>query len=718
MTTNSKPQYQVPLFWKLLMLSMGIFYLLPEIIFNAALVDAASGSTGFQYDIKTVELFGRGISGIGMSMLVMDLWVTKGRLKNPLSILIVAILSFAIIWPTTFFGQKILVDHYLINGSTAKERQQAYGAQIAKQSLAMKTIQLEGIDIDRDAPLTPEDKTFLSVFSGLLFSDERLLKRFEKKAENIVESYVAEKAKLDFDDTYADYKRLKEEVRDMYGRYDDASIDYEHAYNSWPGESDKQWSMVLNNIDTGWGKYQKAVKSFDSKMDAKAQDVTPDIKKELKRLSGCAEEKSRDRAVRCRNNANDRFDREAKRHGLTKLALADFYGLKKRSWAEKTFTKLGSWYLSGGLALLLDGAKLYQGKDISNDYVLVIVDDVSWYKKKLILAFEDDFKKDSGGYPVGISSFTEFKDHAVTQDKARNELRKNGLTLADSWDLTQKPAFRESVKSYVQSEAKIEWRRGIKKQGLDLQPGLSWVQFQESSSLQKKIRNRIGDDAYVIGMRFDWNNTSFYNKVVVPQVKRETKRMIELARSSESKFEDGGKYEEAGKEALRSTLVPPISMALSLFLVLMTAIKIPFQVVGLLPARAPKTPKYEVGAEVKHVEPDTNKSILRFLPLKTSCFLASILLLIALPFTFWGDRITDDSIMAYFEESLEKQDAENVAKALRWTILVQPEFYRLASIITENTPLLAYFDEYSEELAKQDDELIYLINTYIDGTAI
>lgn len=137
-----------PFWWMLLMFICSVVYLFPEAVFNAALTDVAGGRNSSVEDLRAVELFGRTISGIGVTLLLADLLLKGKQVAKATRALGYFSLIAVIIWPTVFFGQKWLVDHFIIDASTPEERQQAYLSQVLRSALIENSIKFEGIDYD------------------------------------------------------------------------------------------------------------------------------------------------------------------------------------------------------------------------------------------------------------------------------------------------------------------------------------------------------------------------------------------------------------------------------------------------------------------------------------------------------------------------------------------------------------------------------------------
>ncbi|WP_242620220.1 hypothetical protein [Shewanella maritima] len=143
-----------PFWWMLTMFICSVVYLFPEAVFNAALVNVAGGKNATEAELHAVELFGRTISGIGVTLLLADLLLKGKRVATIPSALGSFALIAILVWPTVFFGQKWLVDYFIIDASTPEQRQQAYLSQVLRSALIEKSIQFEGIEYDPDLPHT------------------------------------------------------------------------------------------------------------------------------------------------------------------------------------------------------------------------------------------------------------------------------------------------------------------------------------------------------------------------------------------------------------------------------------------------------------------------------------------------------------------------------------------------------------------------------------
>jgi hypothetical protein len=79
---------------------------------------------------------------------------------------------------------------------------------------------------------------------------------------------------------------------------------------------------------------------------------------------------------------------------------------------------------------------------------------------------------------------------------------------------------------------------------------------------------------YIKPILATWNNKQFKKNVVDLNIERNVKKIQRIINSSTKEFSDGRPFENKGKEAVRATLIPLISMLISLILSILTFGKI------------------------------------------------------------------------------------------------------------------------------------------------
>ncbi|KOO02574.1 hypothetical protein AKJ31_22335, partial [Vibrio hepatarius] len=134
------------------------------------------------------------------------------------------------------------------------------------------------------------------------------------------------------------------------------------------------------------------------------------------------------------------------------------------------------------------------------------------------------------------------------------------LTLPKTWSLNQITVFKNAVNTKILNEANRRWKAEMDKRGMEMKPGLNFASFQRHSDIQDQIKAQMGERFYVEPMLTTWNNKAFYNNVIMVNINRERDYWLNYMESAVSQFEDGAPMAEDGKNALRSIIVPPISM--------------------------------------------------------------------------------------------------------------------------------------------------------------
>lgn len=163
----SKEKRAKPKWFAIILFVMSLCYLIPEVVFNAKLVEVAGGGSVDDQTLHLVELFGRTISGIGVTLLIADL-LLKGRLVSSVPRAIMSFFLVAlVVWPTVFFGQKLLIDKFLVEPSTPQQRQEAFFASILRSSLAANVVQISGLPYDSKHATSPTEMTFLAMMGAL-----------------------------------------------------------------------------------------------------------------------------------------------------------------------------------------------------------------------------------------------------------------------------------------------------------------------------------------------------------------------------------------------------------------------------------------------------------------------------------------------------------------------------------------------------------------------
>jgi len=247
------------------------------------------------------------------------------------------------------------------------------------------------------------------------------------------------------------------------------------------------------------------------------------------------------------------------------------------------------------------------------------------------------------------------------------------------------------VKKKVRAEAKAAWKREISKQDLTLAPYLTWSKFQVQPEIQARIKAQMGADNYVKPMLASWNNKQFYDKVVKVNIAKEREHWLSYLEAARSQFDDGGPMAEQGKSALRSIIIPPISMSLSLLLILLTVVKLPFKFWSLIDYNA----THEAGSKFElHIG---------------SVLSAGVMIAVfVVPLMFGSSKFTsNESTASYFLNKFDETVSPVGSVVLKWVIYTQPIVQPIGAAFDDNMQISAKFERFLEPslagLDKQED---------------
>ncbi|WP_244212539.1 hypothetical protein [Shewanella livingstonensis] len=676
-----------PFWWMLLMFICSVAYLFPEAVFNAALTDVAGGRNSSAEDLRAVELFGRTISGIGVTLLLADLLLKGKQVAKATRALGYFSLIAVIVWPTVFFGQKWLVDHFIIDASTPEERQQAYLSQVLRSALIENSIAFEGIDYDPDKEHSAVEKTFLSVFGGLVYADDKLVDDLKQKKRLIMEKFVRDRAMSQFDQHYANYDDFRQTLRDKYTEYADGSNQYNQALTSVKTRSDRYWLDTQNQVKQGWEKYQQGTKAYEARVESRAQKIAPKIYDYFERRNKCAEKKKGSSKNSCFERLQKGYDKEIAKYSIPYIPPDDWLVREEISTSENVGNSILSGIMTFGLFTAMQAADVVTGGDAGfKDHRMVYTNDVNHYKNVLMVKMAPDFVKESGGYPLGINSIHQFRVHELTSIKVNKKLKQKGLTLSPSWSLSDRNSFDIAVAKKVRQQADAEWRSAMKAKNSDMPPNLSWQTFQQQGVIQQRIQREM-KELYVNPTLADWNNREFKQKIIEPNIQRKTTEYLKVLEAQQVEFANGGAFESTGKSALRSTIIPPISMSISLVLVLLTVLKLPIKAVELVQAKRTTT-----GVKTK-----PNHFIK---PAISSLLLASIFIV---PLSLGGNQYTmKGSAVHYFFEQMEKNDSATISFTLKWLLVTLPMVQPIGSSIDQYLFITKGFNAISEPINRFD----------------
>lgn len=679
-----------PTLWRVFLFVLSVAYLIPEAIFNAQLVSLIGLGTPQDSQLEQLEVYGRAISGIGATLLLAD-FLPARYFRSAISGFSILFALACVVWPTVYFGQKIIVERVLIASSSAEQREQAVLSAAFRDALALNAVSVTGLEYDTELQNSSENLTFLALFGGLLYADNKLATNLENYKHQIVRQFVQKQTYRDFDLHYQDFSSLYVQLSESYEDYAKGSNTYNQKLAGIPQQEKEYWQAIEQKINQGWSDYQQATKTYVARAEARAQKYGPRIFEYHKQTNQCLERYSkssqRDRRTQCIERLQARYKSEIDKAGLGYVEPNYWLIEEDVSGLENTANTAIAGVITGGLSTLLQALSLATGGDGGiKDKRYKYTDDPTHYQRRILAHpnFQAQFQKDTG-YPMGIPDLGAFRNHDETQQRIRNTLKTKGLALPADWRVEQRLVFSQAVANKVKTDADAGWNDAMQRKGLSLPVNLQWQDFQLHPSVQSIIAQKMGD-MYVDNVHADWSQVNFKQYVLDPNIEKRTLRYIDMISDARVHFENGGKYAEAGKQALRSVLIPPISMFLSLFLICLTILKLPIKAFELFkPDWQEHTPKW-------------SRWVIKSIPILLICFLPS--LLVQSTFTARAD-----SPVNHFLEKVEENGHPVFSTVLGWTLYAQPILHPLGLSFEAHTGIYKKVEPLTHKLAGLDEIL-------------
>lgn len=633
------------LWWTVTLFIMSIGYLLLEVIFNMELVTIAGGLDSSKEALHSVEVFGRTMSGIGTSLLVAD-WLIKSKGIAKKDVIFNSMWIFVFVWPTVFFGQKAVIDAYLINPSTIESRQTGYLSFFLKSSLVAGTIEAGGLSFEEGQKLSPKEMTFLTALGLLLYADPDASKLIETQKEQAVRRYVAKQAASRIDELYTqNYLDMAQEIENSYAEYKEGVVEYNNALAvDYDKESRKITSDIDKELDARWVGYQKSVKRFDRKIEKNVPTIANGMADYFKRVGGC-------RTKRCIN----KYDK----HYRQRLSKAGVPYIHQSYWLISSPTQKGG---DGTYPDWLDAKYRYATKEGTNHYRSKLRD--LMIKKRF----------NTKGVPYGILTFDEFKRHHTVRKEAVKRLRDRGISVSDNWNFGQSEPIAKKLRIKTIKEANETWKKTVQKKGFEgLKPRLSWQEFQLSKISQQEIKEAL-EENYVPNILVTWGRDKFKSHLIDINVERIAQETLAKMAADKYKFGDSQEYEQSSKDALRAILVPPISMALSLILVVLTITKLLFRGIPIALKAIHKE-------EYDHQATQLIK-------------VAIVILIIVLPITLLKDKSKTGTMTNHYLDMVEDNVSGSVSFIMTWVLGAQPVIYPMGSQFEESIGFYGGFDQF------------------------
>lgn len=258
-----KQPFYVHTRWLVVLFVIEIVYVLTEFAFNAALLNAASGLVRDDQALHRIEVAGRILSGVGLSILMYWAYFRKKLVEESIETgLKTFAKSLIICVPLMYVGQKIIVDSFLVNGTTGQQRQYAETLILMKTGIQNGIVKMANLELSKGGT-DPSEMAFVSVMGAILLGVPEYAAAISKNEEAIARRVNQITSSETADKTYPLYYNASKDIIDGYKEYSKASKEYMSRVNGGVDTS-KIWSNVERSTSNGYAKYVKACNYYQS----------------------------------------------------------------------------------------------------------------------------------------------------------------------------------------------------------------------------------------------------------------------------------------------------------------------------------------------------------------------------------------------------------------------------------------------------------------------
>lgn len=236
-----------PLFW------LTLVYLIVELSFSAKLLDVAGG-VSTQSDIDSIEIYGRILSGVALSLAALHFFWKREWTSMYLTSIGIVLISIIAMYSV----QESIVS-WLIGKLDGEQRKQAAVLAIAAPQISSGTVIIEGLEFGEDGPNSASAKSFIALFPALSLYKNNLDRDIRDLAPKFIQAKLTSECngtegcigtpsyfynnswKQIIDETQTKYKSIGNEVNHMVS---DKSIQKKQS---------KAWKSHVNAVQRKTG---------------------------------------------------------------------------------------------------------------------------------------------------------------------------------------------------------------------------------------------------------------------------------------------------------------------------------------------------------------------------------------------------------------------------------------------------------------------------------
>lgn len=605
-------------------------------------------------------------------------------------------------WPAMFFGQKIMIERFMVHPTTWETRLDARYMQVMRSGFGHGIIALRDLRFDKNED--PALRTFLVLMGSLFmqFPDEAK-DMIREKQDDIVRLMVSRTDIQDIDARYAEYLAESERFRnEVYAPYQNASSEYTEILSEPYLISLREdiLRMAREETDRGWLKMRDSIATCKAFASRNASALYTRLIDVHKNFVACPNETCRgritfqyQRTIRDAVDMRVPYDYWCESSGITPEEIESYnqIGASLREVAKReTF------------ACHPAGIERLQAR---------------------LMPFCMQKVHRQSGFTATIRNRDDYEasEHLrkLVRDKIVKTLRIDkrliGFMLPEDWSVRDVQTLDDALAKALLSRAGVEWKLGRtrtddsgnpRSMPSNIKPGLSFDEFVRLPAVQQQLRNELGQ-MYYPGFSLSMTREEFTENVIAPDIKRRAIAFIREMEQQGKKFANGESNETVGKEAVRFIYIPSIALFISLFLVVLTLARCLITAARLT---------------WRHFYPHAPAS-----PLRLGAAWAVIVLVIAgFPYVAGSTTAQSESYQGFLKTAIHRAPVSSAL--LDWTMRAEPIIYSAGKSIlnvtgftppqrtrnTEDIVPVVVFDRQHDEMLRRV-QAILIEQNLLDG---
>ena len=597
-------QFNSPYIISFVLFIFSLLYLYSELIFNSLMLDVAGTSFSTPKEIEEIQYYGRIISANGFTLLLLGLFSKSGfRLRQAshwgLALFVIILCSIPVLmifvenliniflgkektetkfdpemgwalmivpgiflflrsggknrafiasgiiimaWPAMFFGQKLLVERYIIAPTTWQDRLAARYILMTRAKMEECKMQLGDLNICRAKFGNAELKSLNAVLGAFLMNAnnavvhdidkvkndillEQVLKQDKDKID-VAYQYYLDKLNNAKNLTYIKYENDKRKfIQQLYLPYIKASNFYNASLKP-PDNIDYLLNKFDKEKEKAWNKYITVASNYNASIrttSAKLKGILTKIRKDAYECSGTQCEKYKRKMLR-------QFQRKY-----------------NKDWNK--------------IVELCGGNPIEFNCKLSKEEIKIEIHKIK----------DKEFKQKSG-YSPNIKTKADFfkipKNKNILKDKLleflKTEVKDINFTKEDLPDEIDKKSLKKLLSKKILDIANINWSLTMSsKFGKVIAPNLSMPEFFKALDIDIPDLN-IEEQFPVMERKF------FIEKYILDGYRAKVVEFFDKIESEAPNYANQKSLNEKGKNYIRAIYIPPIAIGLSLVIVFIT----------------------------------------------------------------------------------------------------------------------------------------------------